>query len=259
MNAFVAAGGVPGPDDLLFDLCRGKPKALLEVAGKPMVQWVIDALDGAAHIRHITVVGLDPGAGLASRKPLDYIPDQGGLLHNMLGGLAHVRQLNPEDEFALYSAADIPGVTSQMVDWRAELALESRVDIDYVAVERKVMEARFPASRRSYIRFKDAEVCGSDMNVIRTSLAVREGMWDRLIGARKHPMQQAAMLGYGTLLLVLLRRLTIQAAEKRITRRLNLEGRVHLSPYAEIAMDVDKPHQYQILDEDLQGRVAVQP
>jgi GTP:adenosylcobinamide-phosphate guanylyltransferase len=254
MNAFIAAGGIPRPDEPLFDLCQGHPKALLGMAGKPMVQWVINALDGATNIRHITLVGLEPTTELTSRKPMDYLPDQGGLLRNMLGGLNHVRRLNPEDEFALYSAADIPGVTPEMVDWRVELALEAKADIDYMAVERSVMEARFPSSHRSYVRFKDAEVCGSDMNVVRTSLAVREGIWDRLIEARKYPLQQAAMLGYGTLILVLLRQLTIKAAEKRITRRLKLDGRVHLCPYAEMAMDVDKPHQYQIMVDDLQGR-----
>jgi GTP:adenosylcobinamide-phosphate guanylyltransferase len=259
MNAFIAAGGIPGPDEPLFDLCQGRPKALLPIGGKPMIQWVIDALDGAAHIGRITVVGLEPSADLTHHKPTDFVPDQGGLMRNMLGGLAHVRQLDPKQEFALYTAADIPGVTPAMVDWRVELALEAHADIDYVAVDRQVMEARYPASRRSYVKFKDAEVCGSDMNVVRTALAVREGMWNRLIEARKHPMQQAAMLGYGTLILLLLRRLTLEATEARVTRRLELDGRVHLCPYAEIAMDVDKPHQYQILADDLQGRVSTQP
>jgi len=254
MNAFVAAGGTPGPDEPLFDECQGQPKAMLPIAGKPMVQWVVDALDGAHRIENIVVVGLDDSVGLSSRKRLDYVPNQGGLLHNMMAGLEKVRQIDPTAELALYTAADIPAVTSEMVDWRAELALQSPGDIDYVAVERKVMEARFPGSNRSYVKFKDVEVCGGDMNVVSVSLAVREAFWDRLIEARKSPLRQAAMVGYDTLILLLLRRLTFHAAERRICKRLKLDGHAHLSPHAELAMDVDKPHQFEIIRAALESR-----
>lgn len=254
MNAFVAAGGVPGPDDPLFDMCRGQPKAMLKIAGKPMVQWVIDALDGAHSIEHIVVVGLNESFGLQSSKGLDFVPDQGGLLHNMMAGLERVRQIDPNQELALYTAADIPAATAEMVDWRTELALKTPGDLDYIAVERKVMEARFPASNRSYVKFKDVEVCGGDMNVVSVSLVVREAFWDRLVEARKSPMRQAAMVGYDTLILLLLRRLTLHAAERRICQRLKLDGHAHLSPYAELAMDVDKPHQFEIIRAALEAR-----
>jgi NDP-sugar pyrophosphorylase family protein len=39
MDAVVTAGGIPKPDELLYPYTLGKPKALLEIAGKPMVQW----------------------------------------------------------------------------------------------------------------------------------------------------------------------------------------------------------------------------
>ncbi len=192
--------------------------------------------------------------GLTSRKGLDFVPDQGDLLHNMMAGLEHVRQIDASQQLALYTAADIPAVTAEMVDWRTELALQSPGDLDYIAVERKVMEARFPASNRSYVKFKDVEVCGGDMNVVSVSLVVREAFWDRLVEARKSPMRQAAMVGYDTLILLLLRRLTLHAAERRICQRLKLDGHAHLSPYAELAMDVDKPHQFEIIRAALEAR-----
>jgi CTP:molybdopterin cytidylyltransferase MocA len=256
MNAFVAAGGIPDSDEPLYDLCQGQPKAMLDMAGKPMVQWVIDALDGASNIDHIVIVGLDKSYGLTSTKGLDYVPNQGGLLQNMIAGLERVRQIDPQEELALYTAADIPAITPEMVDWRAQVAMESPADLDYVAVERQVMEARFPTSNRSYVKFKDVEVCGGDMNVVRVSMIVRGAFWDRLVEARKHPMRQAAMVGYDTLLLMLLRRLTLHDAERRICRRLKLEGHARLSPYAELAMDVDKPHQFEILNAALEAGQA---
>ena len=44
MDAIVTAGGIPQPEDPLYTFSNGNAKALIDVAGKPMVQWVLDAL-----------------------------------------------------------------------------------------------------------------------------------------------------------------------------------------------------------------------
>ncbi len=48
MDAIVIAGGIPEPGEPLYPYTQGKPKATLEISGKPMAQWVLDALNGAA-------------------------------------------------------------------------------------------------------------------------------------------------------------------------------------------------------------------
>ena len=50
MDAIVIAGGVPKPEDPLYEYTQGQPKALLDIAGKSMVQWVLDALAEADSI-----------------------------------------------------------------------------------------------------------------------------------------------------------------------------------------------------------------
>ena len=47
MHAIVTAGGAPTPKEPLYPLTRGDYKALLEIQGKAMIQWVLDALNGA--------------------------------------------------------------------------------------------------------------------------------------------------------------------------------------------------------------------
>jgi hypothetical protein len=117
------------------------------------------------------------------------------------------------------------------------------------------MEARFPGSNRSYVRLKDVEVCGGDLNVARTSMVNENNeLWDRIIASRKNAFKQAALLGYDTLLLLLLRAISLEGAVKKVTRRLKLSGRALVSPYAELAMDVDKPHQLELLRADLAKR-----
>ena len=40
MDAIVTAGGIPMPGEPLYEYTNGSPKALLDIAGKPMIQWV---------------------------------------------------------------------------------------------------------------------------------------------------------------------------------------------------------------------------
>jgi hypothetical protein len=119
------------------------------------------------------------------------------------------------------------------------------------------MEARYPASKRSYVHLRDMAVCGGDMNVIQAQTVVaHEGLWKRLIDARKSALKQASLLGYDTLILLMLRLLTLESAERIASRRLGIRGRAVVCPYAEIGMDVDKPHQLEIMRVDLAQRVA---
>jgi molybdopterin-guanine dinucleotide biosynthesis protein A len=251
MNAIVLAGDSSDPENILFPYTQGKPKALVDVAGKPMAQWVLDALAGAESVEDVHVVGLDVECGLTCAKPLYFLPCQGSMLENIKAGIQHTSRLNPKACHTLLVSCDIPAITPEIVDWRVNTALEHDSDIDYVVVERRTMEKRFPGANRSYVRLKDLELCGGDMNVARLALLEQEQLWLQIIDARKNALKQAALIGIDVLLLLLLKRISLQDAERRVSKRLGVKGRACISPYAEVAMDVDKPHQLELMRNDL--------
>lgn len=258
MDAIVIAGGIPKPEDALYPYTQGESKALMAIAGKPLIQWVLDALGEAKTIDQVVIVGLDARGDLTCTKPMTFVPNQGSMLDNIRTGVKEVSRLNPEAVHAQVVSSDIPAITGEMVDWSVNTSLETDDDIYYSVVPRGVMENRFPESRRSFIRLKDMEVCGADMNMIRISVATgRDKLWNRLIDARKNAFKQAALIGYDTLILLMLRRLTLNKAVQIVAKRLDLKGRALVSPYAEVAMDVDKPHQYEILRAFLEGQTGV--
>ena len=77
MDALVTAGGIPTPDEPLYSYSLGKPKALIEIAGKPMIQWVLDALSGSKMVGNVLVIGLDQDCGITCKKPLYFFPQPG--------------------------------------------------------------------------------------------------------------------------------------------------------------------------------------
>jgi GTP:adenosylcobinamide-phosphate guanylyltransferase len=254
MDAIVIAGGIPGPEDPLYEFTQGKPKALLDVAGKPMIQWVLDAISGTETVEKVVLISLSEQDGLQCSKPVTYLADQGGLLENVRGGIEKAVEINPQARQVLTVSSDIPTIQSAMIDWMVNENSDSDLDIYYTVIPRQVMEQRFPESKRSYTRLKDAELCGGDLNMIRASTVYSNvDLWDSIVAARKNVFKQAALLGYGNLLLLLSRQLTLAGAVKRVTKKMNITGKAVLSPYAELGMDVDKPHQLEIVRAELAG------
>jgi hypothetical protein len=176
------------------------------------------------------------------------------MLDNIQAGVNEILRLNPSARLALAVTSDVPAVTPKMVDWAVRAAEASDHELYYLVVERSLMERRFPGANRSFVRLKDREVCGGDMNVVGTGVVADRGLWEKMIAARKSALKQASFLGWDLVFQMLLGRLTLESAEGMVSRRIGLHGRVIVSPYAEVAMDVDKLHQLEILREDLAAR-----
>jgi hypothetical protein len=96
------------------------------------------------------------------------------------------------------------------------------------------------------------QVCGGDLNCFSKRAALDpNAIWKDLISLRKSPLKQAALIGLDTLLLLLLRQLTLDQAVNKVCKRLGIAGRAIRVPFAEIGMDVDKPFQFEMVEADL--------
>ena len=255
MDVILTAGGIPLPEDPLYAYTNGDSKALVDVAGTPMIQWVLDALSDAKHVNNVIVIGLSPKSEITCKKPLHYISNQGRMLANVVAGVTKSVELDPESEYVLVVSSDIPGISAEMVDWLIETCKQTKEDMYYGVVPREVMEARYPGSNRTYTKLKDIQLCGADMHIAHVSMAIEPdhlAMWEELIGNRKSPLKQAATIGFGTLFKVATRRITLDELVATVTKRIGITGRPIIWEHAEPAMDVDKPHQLEILREDLE-------
>jgi GTP:adenosylcobinamide-phosphate guanylyltransferase len=252
MDAIVLAGGIPTKKDPLYEKAAGAQKSMLSIAGKPMVQWVLDALSGSQLTDTVVVIGVDNNDNLSCTKELVFLPDKGSLIENIQLGCAYLAKIHPMESHTLSISADIPAITSEIIDSCISTYQQLKVDVCYSVLERKVIEDRYPNSRRTYLKFKDVEVCGGDLNCLNKTAALNpSGVWQQLIQNRKKPLRQAALIGWGTLARLLLRQLTLDSAIEAVCRRVGITGKALLQPYAEIGMDVDKPFQFEMVEKDL--------
>jgi GTP:adenosylcobinamide-phosphate guanylyltransferase len=252
MNAIVTAGGIPLPEDPLYPYTEGRSKAMLDIAGKPMIQWVLDALSASQKVEAVILIGMSEKAGVTCTKPIHYLSNQGRMLANIVTGVQKSLELNPESQHVLIVSSDIPALTGEMIDWLVSQVEADLADLHYGVVPREVMDKRYPNSKRTWTHLKDMDVCGADINAAHVSMATEHlETWEALIGNRKSPLKQASIIGFGTLFLLLTRQLTLEEAVHRACASIGIRGKAIVWPWAEAGMDVDKPHQLEIMRADL--------
>jgi GTP:adenosylcobinamide-phosphate guanylyltransferase len=252
MDAIVTAGGIPQPQDPLYTYSHGDSKALIDVAGKPMVQWVLDALGASKSVDNIIVIGLSAKSGLTCKKPMHFLSNQGRMLANIVAGVNKALELNKKTQYVLIVSSDIPALKPEMVDWLVDTCMQTKDDLYYGVCSRDVMETRFPDSKRTYTKLKDIQLCGADINLSQVRMATEHlDLWESLIGNRKSPLKQASIIGLDTFFQVATRSITLEDLVTKVCSRIGIKGRAIPWPYAEPCMDIDKPHQLELLRNDL--------
>jgi molybdopterin-guanine dinucleotide biosynthesis protein A len=257
VDAVILAGGEPDKADPLVEYAQVQKKALIQIAGKEMARYVVEALAGSSRVGRIFIVGLSPEDGVEFATPVEYVEAAGSMLDNIVAGMERVMEVDPDVERVIVSSADIPLVTTEMVDYFVDTCLETDHDVYYTIVEKSTMEARFPGSRRSFVPLRGGSFAGGDLNMAKVSaIQANLPLARQALEARKNIWQQVRLLGIGTLIKFALRRLTVADAERVASRALGCQGRAVITPYPEMGMDVDKPHQLDMARAILEGRPA---
>lgn len=231
----VVLAGSRGPADPVAQAAGVSHKAFAPVAGRPMIARVLAALAGEPRIGRVIVV-IEPDA-----PPL---PDAGAerldaTSSPSLSALAGFERAGPP---VLVTTADHPLLTPAMVAHFLDQATASGADVAAGVSERAVVEQAGSTARRTYLRFRDAELSGCNLFAL-TSPKARGALtfWQRLEAERKRPLRMAWAIGPMTLLRYLLGRLSSDAAARALGRAAGCRAAMVRMPFPEAAHDVDKP------------------
>lgn len=236
MKAAVLAGGATGR---LAPATEATCKALVPLAGRPMVRYVVDALEAAERIDEVTVV-----AGPQGPLPAEAVgcARQTTAASEAFSDTVAAAARSGGDGPILLATADIPLLTPQAVDDTAQFALDSGADLTYTMADVEQVAAAFPGTRRTSVRLREGRFTGgnlvvADSDALLHSLAAIEAAFAR----RKSIVGLTLLLGPLFLVGLALGQLTVAAAARRGSEILGCSVSVHLTPHPEVAFDVDKP------------------
>ena len=255
MDAIITAGGQSSPEDPLYTLTGVEKKALIPLLGQPMISWVAQALIESGAVENIIIVGLKPHEIQLDGGPIYFVDAVGGLIDNILVGFNKLKEINPSSQKFLLSSSDIPLITSQIVRGFIEECGAQEADVYYAVVEEKTMEARFPGSKRTFVPLKGGRFSGGDIFLVDISAPdkIDLDLFRSLTGSRKNYWKQARMLGFGFIIRFLLRLMTLEDMAKRAGEIANIDARGVNTNFAELGMDLDKLHQYDIIKAELEN------
>ncbi len=232
---------------------RFSHKALLDIAGKPMLRYVAEALCASGRVRRLILVGLKesewPGAPLSI--PVIYIPSRGAIVDNCLAALEAHEGSDP----VVFASTDVPLLSPEAVNDFLNQCETCDADLCYPIIRREVMEARFPGSGRTFTRLVEGQFCGGDIFRVRPRLVAGNIEFARsLTASRKSPWRLAKIIGLGVALRFATHRLRLIDAERRVSRVLGGSCKAISSSYAELGMDVDKQHHLEVVLRDMGRR-----
>lgn len=253
--AVVLAGGQAKPE--MVALTGVDNRALIPIEGRPMLFYVVRALQEAHGIDGVTVVGNVPDSP-------DYvrIADRGSFVENLYAGLdtAH------EAEYVLITTADIPFVTPAAIEDFVQHAARIQADLLYPIVAVEKCYARFPGVKRTAIRLRNGQWTGGNMILARPAFLRRQYARIRAgYAARKSPLRLALMLGLGTTLKWVLSQvawpalLGVAQLESTVSRVLGGQVRAVVSDFPELATDIDRPSDLMAIQAHVASRKPIRP
>jgi HAD superfamily hydrolase (TIGR01490 family) len=248
-TAIVLAGSRPEKDPLAAHF--GLPlKALVPVAGAPMISHVVRALAQCPAITRVVIVAQRPEwldlpelRGVSDRCPVHWIAGKDGIaesLATLVGTKAAPWPL-------LITTADNPLLTKPMVEHF--LARSEAADFSFAVVARELLSAHYPGSRRTWLRFRGGAYTGANLFAARTpGCAEVLRVMARAEASRKNQLRLLWHFGPLLALAAWVRTLSLERFVERAATRFGLKPAVVSLPFAEAGIDVDSLEDWRFAD-----------
>ncbi|MHB8840502.1 MAG: nucleotidyltransferase family protein [Candidatus Aquicultor sp.] len=244
VDAIILAGGSAK------GLAEVPAKGLVPVNGRPMFEYVVDALSRCQDIDRICVVlpvehSLN---GVAAKA--DVITATGSLPGVAKAGIDF---LGAKSQVLILST-DIPLISPEAISDFLGRCSKRKADIYYPIVKYGESEKRFPEVKRTYVKVKEGRFTGGNLVLVEPEFVNKNvALIERMYELRKKPVKLAQVLGIMFLFRFVLGLLSIGQVEQRVGRLTRSTCMAIITPFIEIGVDVDKESDLQLATVALGG------
>ena len=242
-NALILAGTKErGPLEIAENVDN---KALIMLDSRPMIDYIVDALNNSGNIDKILVVGpkneLHPYIG----KKVDEIINPGNsILENIEIGLNYFDSA----ENLLFLTSDIPLITPEAIDEFLEICTKRKAYIGYPIITKENIVKKYPETKRTYVRMKEGIFCGGNIVFFKPEVFFqKKKLIKELFDNRKATWKYVKILGLKFIFKFLFKTLTLKEVEKRVTGILGYNSIAVMISYPEIMIDLDKPSDLKLI------------
>ena len=259
-TAVVLAGSRPEKDVLAAEF-KLPLKAMVPIAGAPMISHVVRTLVQCPSIARILIVAQNPDVldcaelrSLAEQRPIDRVIGKGGIAESLLGLAGTDAAPWP----ILVTTADHPLLTPAMIEHF--LARSEESDASLAVVDRTVLAGHYPQSRRTWLRFRAGAYTGANLFTLRTPRSAA-GLKALARGEASRKNQLKLLWHFGPALAfgALTRTMSLEQVVARGGSGLGMKLARVVLPFAEAGMDVDSMNDWRFADRFLSERHPARP
>lgn len=252
-TAVVLAAG-RGPDDPMAKAYGVSHKCALPAYGVPMLRRVVDALRKSQSITSI-IISIESPAIV--RQAL--AEEESGIAvisSESSAPLSAIVAIRKSSAFpVLITTADHALLTPEMVDYFCEHAERNGADFSAGLARADVIKKAYPQSVRTFFKFGTDRVSGCNLFAVTNENGLRIlEKWQYLEQSRKKPWRLVAAFGPLALIRFAVGALSLDSAFKVVSSKLGLAAKPVLLPFAEAAIDVDKPADLELAEAILKLR-----
>jgi GTP:adenosylcobinamide-phosphate guanylyltransferase len=253
INAIVLAGALN--KSKLSEVSTEPYEASIEIAGKPMIWYVVKALLNSEKINKVLIVGpedisdIDYGPEAVDRVELTLC--SGNMIDNLLRGIDRF----VEDKKILVATSDIPMITAEAIDDFINRCETVDADIYYSIGSKEDNESKYPGVARTYVKLTEGTFTGGNIVLLAPGVISRNrNIIAQAYALRKKPLKMARLLGFKVIIKMMFNRMSVAELEKRVQKLLGCKCKAIISPYPEVGIDVDKPSDLTLADKILSSK-----
>ena len=234
----ILAGG-PTPEKILAAGETEKERAFIDIGGRPMLAWVLDAVRNCDICGELFVIGnaerLRSTFGLSENEVGQ---DKNSMLDNFIAGLERFRKY-PK---VLSTTCDIPLITPEAFKFIADEVGRIDAQVYYPIVDVKEFDKKFPGGKRTTQKLKEGTFTGGNVFVFEPEQVLKnQDKMKAVIRDRKSPAKLVRLFGLPFIVKFALRQLNLKGLEEKASEILGAKMRGIITPYPEVGFDVDKP------------------
>ncbi len=234
----IMAGGQT-PEKIIATGETETERAFLDIGGRPMLGWVLDALNASSCCGEIICMGNpDRMRSTFGLEENQVSRDRGSMLENFIAGMEHFR----DHPLVLVMTCDIPLITPQALDSLIAEIAGIDAEIYYPIIDVKHYDEKFPGGKRTTQNLKEGTFTGGNVFILAPEkILANQDKINAVIRDRKSPAKLIRLFGLSFILKYFLKQLDLKSLEDKATKILGARMKGVITHYPEIGFDIDKP------------------